>query len=222
MSPSDERSGRRYKVRGASGKSEWVDHNDLWRLQQLQIERIREERRRRLRVVSLAAVVLVAVVLAVVWLTMDRAEEPGARALPEPALAGEAAATVGEPAAAAAPRPTPEEEIGAAVAAWAAAWGRQDVGAYLACYSADFRPADGSRRAAWERRRRRRLERPAFIRLDLGELEIDLRDAGRAEVRFRQSYSSPDYSDVVRKTLTLAAEEGGWRIVGELAEPLAQ
>ena len=104
--------------------------------------------------------------------------------------------------------------------AWADAWVRRDVPAYLASYAAGFEPPDGLSRPDWVSLRRRRLLDRAFIRLEIEELEIELRDAGGAEARFRQSYSSPSYSDVVRKTLELVEDGGEWLIVAERSEPL--
>jgi hypothetical protein len=40
----------------------------------------------------------------------------------------------------------------------------------------------------------------------------------RAEARFLQRYSSPSYSDVVRKSLQLIEDGDDWRIVTERAE----
>ncbi len=65
---------------------------------------------------------------------------------------------------------------------------------------------------------RRRLLDRASIRLEIEQLEIELRDGVRAEASFRQAYSSPSYSDVVRETLELIEDGGEWLIVDERAE----
>lgn len=121
----------------------------------------------------------------------------------------------GEPPASAAGPPVAE-----VVGAWAAAWARRDVPAYLASYSSEFAPADGAARAEWERLRRRRLLEPEWIRVEIERLELSLPGDGRAEVRFVQRYRSPGYSDDVLKVLELVEEAGSWRIVSERAAPL--
>lgn len=214
--------GRRlYKARRPDGELAWVDHDELWRLQQGQAEALRRAQRRRRRRVMVAVAGLVAVALALLLWRL------GSEVGPAPPPAAEAAgadplpaATTAEepPAPAAAVPPPPEARVEAAVERWAEAWARRDVAAYLASYAADFQPAEGLSRPGWERWRRERLLAPASIRLEIEELEVAVGERGRAEARFLQTYVSPDYSDVVRKTLRLVEEEGEWRIAGERAE----
>lgn len=253
--------GRRlYKARRPDGEVAWVDHDELWRLQQGQAEELRRKqaRRRRLALAALAGLLALAVVLVAYRLRPPAAApsrsadapapaagEPGAVATPAaadtrvvPPIPAAADAPVAAPTAAAAdtpvappaaasapplpeaaadPPPSPEDRVAGFVTAWAAAWARQDVPAYLASYGAEFEPAEGLARPGWERLRRQRLLEPPSIRVEIEELEIVLGDAGRAEARFRQTYTSPGYSDVVRKTLELVEEGDGWRIIAERA-----
>ncbi len=106
-------------------------------------------------------------------------------------------------------------DVNAVVNAWATAWSEQDVGAYLAFYSQEFRPAGGATRTAWETLRRRRLMRPAFIEVSVADVEITLLGLGRAQATFRQAYRADRYQDKVLKTLELARESDQWRIVRE-------
>ena len=103
------------------------------------------------------------------------------------------------------------------VRAWANAWSRQAVDDYLEHYSADFRPANGASRAAWEAQRRKRLRRPSFIEVKVSDMEIESLDANRARATFRQSYRADGYQDVVVKVLELARDGGRWWIVDELS-----
>ncbi len=64
------------------------------------------------------------------------------------------------------------------------------------------------------------MTRPDNIEVEILEPEVTLLETGLAEVRFRQAYRSPGYSDMVAKTLRLVEEQGRWRILTELAEPL--
>ena len=105
--------------------------------------------------------------------------------------------------------------VEAFVRAWADAWSRQAVDDYLAHYSEEFQPADGSSRAAWEALRRQRLTRPSFIEVKVTDMEMESVDADRARATFRQAYRADRYRDVVVKTLELVRDGDRWRIVGE-------
>lgn len=223
--------GRRlYKARGPDGEEAWVDHDGLWRLQQRQVEEARrgQARRRRLLLAGLFALVGIALVLGL-WLgrpggpaAAPAAGPPSAAAIPaDPSTPSPAPAAGDVPRAASKPvAPPPEQRVRDAIRAWAEAWRSQDVAAYLASYAASFEPADGLSREAWERLRRQRLEEPESIRLEIEDLEVAPLEDGRARATFRQLYASPTYSDLVRKTLDLVEEDGGWRIAGERAEPI--
>ncbi len=101
------------------------------------------------------------------------------------------------------------------VRAWAAAWSKQDVEAYLAFYSREFRPTGATNRNAWEALRRRRLSRPAFIKVGINELQITVLGAKRARATFHQAYHADRYQDNVLKTLELVREDVQWRIIRE-------
>ncbi len=123
--------------------------------------------------------------------------------------------------AAAEPDPEPEpapEAVDSAVRAWAEAWTRQDVDAYLAAYVDGYAPA-GQSGAAWRANRRQRISAPASIRVEIDALEVRVTEPGQARARFRQTYRSDAYQDVVVKTLTLRSGPGGWKIVSESSRP---
>jgi hypothetical protein len=105
----------------------------------------------------------------------------------------------------------------AAVRSWAEAWSAQRVDDYLAAYSAEFAPVGGPGRAEWMAQRRDRILRPGSIRVTLGPLSQATAGADRVRVTFEQSYETPTYADKVLKTLELAWEEEGWKIVAEVA-----
>ncbi len=285
MSENPDEDRRLYKARRPDGEVAWVDHDELWRLQQSQAEELRRAQARRRRTALLALAGLAALALALLayrlWPGGGSAPSPVA-AVSEPAMpaaadmdsplaataagdgppakqSGAAAETgaaspaaVAEPLAASAggrestapaeaseppappadaneppglelraaapPPPDAGARAAAAVRRWAAAWARQDVAAYLASYAAGFEPAEGLTRPDWERLRRRRLLDPASIQVEIESLEVVVRDEGRAEASFLQTYVSPDYSDVVRKSLLLVEETGEWRIAAERSE----
>ena len=109
--------------------------------------------------------------------------------------------------------------FGELVEAWASAWSDRRVDDYLAFYAADFEPAGGLGRSAWEEQRRRRISAPDRIDVKLALLDVRVGSPGTAELDVLQSYESESYSDVVVKTLELVREPGGWKIRRETAAP---
>ncbi len=97
---------------------------------------------------------------------------------------------------------------------WSQAWSAQDVEKYLACYGQSFAPEKGTRED-WAKQRQVRLTKPNKIKVELGEVKVVSEEGSRAEVMFRQSYSSDSYHDQVMKVLTLGLERGELVIVGE-------
>jgi tetratricopeptide (TPR) repeat protein len=144
--------------------------------------------------------------------------DPPSVAEPEPAPAEVAVATPP------APEPVAEdqvvrERIEDTVRNWAQAWAAQDVEAYLAYYSDDFRPGDGLSRVDWAAQRRDRLTSPRYINLRVEDIQIEIDQAtGEARARFRQTYESNTFNSSIMKTLQLTEARDGWRIKRELAE----
>ena len=106
-------------------------------------------------------------------------------------------------------------EVATAVQAWATAWSRQQVDAYLARYAAAFIPPDGASRRDWEALRRLRIEAPAFIEVIPEGLEIELFSPTLARADFLQRYRSNTFSSNERKSLLLTRGDAGWQIVVE-------
>ncbi len=98
---------------------------------------------------------------------------------------------------------------------WAAAWSSQQPERYLDFYARGFEPAGKQSRASWEARRRERLRRPKWIRVELQDVQILEQDAQTARVRLLQRYRSDSYADQTRKELRLRKTAAGWRIVAE-------
>ena len=150
------------------------------------------------------------------------ASKPAAPAAVRPAAtAPAAAATARAPAAAAAPATAtaasaeaPDRaSIEAAVNAWAQAWSRRDVDAYLAAYAPDF-SAGGLSRAAWEAQRRQRIEPRKTISVEVSRLRIE-QQGDSATATFRQAYRSDTLNSTVTKVLKFVRLDGQWRIVSE-------
>lgn len=118
------------------------------------------------------------------------------------------------PPAAAAARP---EAILAAVSAWAKAWSRQDVDAYLASYAKGFEPPSGLSQDAWQRQRRERVSGPKFINVVVHSPKVTMHGPDEATVTFRQAYRSDRMRSTTTKTLTMVRDDGRWRIQQEKA-----
>lgn len=140
-----------------------------------------------------------------------QAVETAIRPRPEPAAAG--GATPASPASATASAEA-RAAIEQTVHGWAQAWSRQDVPAYLAYYADNFVPPRGLDRAAWEAERRRRVQTPKQIKVEVSDLNIEVK-GDKAQARFRQRYEADHLKGTYRKTLDLERQDGQWRIIKE-------
>jgi len=142
------------------------------------------------------------------------AARPAATAPAAPATARAPAAAAAPTAATAAGAAAPDRvSIEAAVNAWAQAWSRRDVDAYLAAYAPDF-SAGGLSRAAWEAQRRQRIEPRKTISVEVSRLGIE-QQGDSATATFRQAYRSDTLNSTVTKVLKFVRLDGQWRIVSE-------
>ena len=135
-----------------------------------------------------------------------------AAAPPKPPAAQPAAAVK------AAPKPAAAggDDVLEAVNAWAHAWSRKDVDAYLGFYAKDFRTPKGEPRADWEKGRRQRILAPKSISVTVDAPRVSREGESRARVTFRQAYKSDALSSRGMKTLLLVkAEDGRWLIQQE-------
>lgn len=126
-------------------------------------------------------------------------------------------AAITPPAAAPSPSlPKDESLVEQRIEDWRQAWGKHDVAGYLGAYSASFTPADGSSRADWVAARSKKVGSKAAIEVAINDLALERQGPDRFKVSFRQDYASGSYREVGRsKTLLLAREDGGWKIVRE-------
>jgi tetratricopeptide (TPR) repeat protein len=121
-----------------------------------------------------------------------------------------------KPAAEAAPKTDPAaEEIQKALTAWANAWMRKDMKAYLAAYAGDFETPKGMSRKAWEEEREQRIAgKPGKISVSFDTPKITV-DGNQATVRFRQHYKAPGISSSASKVMVFARNGGKWLIKEE-------
>ena len=104
----------------------------------------------------------------------------------------------------------------AAVESWAMAWSAKDVRGYLGHYASDFEVPGGASRAAWEKERAERIQRPKSIDVGVKVLNVQATD-NEATVTFRQSYKSDTLKTNNTKTLKLVRSGDRWLIKQERA-----
>lgn len=129
---------------------------------------------------------------------------------PAAATAKPAAPAVAAPAAPAAAGN--EDEIRAAVQAWASAWSRKDMASYLGAYGKEFDAPGG--RKSWEEERRKRILGKSKISVQVSNLDIKI-SGNKAQARFKQDYDADSLSVNSRKTLDLVRADNRWVIVRE-------
>ena len=148
--------------------------------------------------------------------------KPAASAPPAPA------APVTQPAAKPSPPPasvtpaTPSPAAGseekaqvtAAIEGWARAWSAKDVKGYLAAYSPDFEVPGGEKRAAWEKQRAERIERPKSIEVGVKVTSLQV-NGNEATAVIRQSYKSDSLKSNSTKTLKMVRNGDKWQIKQE-------
>ena len=102
--------------------------------------------------------------------------------------------------------------------AWAAAWSRQDVSAYLAYYIRDFKSFKHNSHKQWAAERTGRINKATDVQVTLESIDITVDALVSAHVRFRQVYRAKHYSDVATKQVSFYKMTDGWKITREFSE----
>jgi len=148
---------------------------------------------------------------------------PGAAAATPPAKPAAAVAAAPAPTTAAAPTPAPakasagSDDVVKAMNAWADAWSRKDMRAYLGAYASDFDTPKGMGRKAWEQEREQRIAGKGgkiSVSFDTPQVSIN---GDKATAKFRQHYQAPGLSSSTTKTLVFVKTGGKWLIKEENA-----
>jgi tetratricopeptide (TPR) repeat protein len=129
--------------------------------------------------------------------------------------APEKPAMIEKPAAETATAPAAPEEIIKAVNDWAKAWSTKNIAGYLGFYANDFQTPGGLSRAAWEKNRQERIEKPKSIQVSIANPKVTITDATHAKVTFKQSYHSDTLKNHTIKTLVLVKTGEKWSIQQE-------
>ncbi len=95
--------------------------------------------------------------------------------------------------------------------AWESAWEAKDAGRYLGVYATDFKPEKHRNRDEWVADRRKKLDKPGSIQIELDAPNFEV-EGDVVKVTFTQRYSSSNYKDATRKQLEWVKESGEWRI----------
>ena len=137
-----------------------------------------------------------------------KATPPAAAVTPSTAAATPAQAGVQSPSA------DENAKVTAAIEAWASAWSAKDVKGYLAAYAPDFETPGGEKRAAWEKTRTERIEKPKSIEVDVKVQSVKV-SGNEATATVRQSYKSDTLKTNSTKVLKLVKNGDRWLIKQE-------
>jgi hypothetical protein len=97
-------------------------------------------------------------------------------------------------------------EVTAAMQNWAKAWANKDLGAYFASYVGGYQ-GDKANAAAWKKFR--------TIGLDFADMQVTMLGADKAQMNFKQSYTSDSFKDVSNKTMNWVKRGNVWLIEKE-------
>lgn len=103
---------------------------------------------------------------------------------------------------------------------WKRAWESLDTERYLSFYSRDFINNEGMNYQRFKEHKERVNQSKKFIRLHLEDKAFLLsqKDGGQiAVLRIDQNYSSDNFKSYSRKILYLKEEQGGWKIIADIA-----
>jgi len=101
--------------------------------------------------------------------------------------------------------------------AWADAWSRKDMRAYLNTYSHDFETPKGMNRKAWEQEREQRIAGKGgkiSVSFDTPQITVN---GDKATAKFRQHYKATGLSSSTTKTLVFVRSGNKWQIKEENA-----
>ncbi|MDT8420286.1 MAG: hypothetical protein RQ754_07630 [Desulfuromonadales bacterium] len=108
-----------------------------------------------------------------------------------------------------------EEEPQDFIRRWAAAWSAQDADAYFNFYASDYIPPNHKTRSGWEKKRKSRIIRPEFIKVNLDNIKIITRTEDHVELELIQKYRNNRFQDKTKKRFELERQADSWAITGE-------
>jgi ketosteroid isomerase-like protein len=144
-----------------------------------------------------------------------KAESKGEEEPAVPAQATPIAAAIAPASTPAAAEPPLTGEISQVITAWADAWSKKNVKAYLSFYAKDFVTPGHASRASWENQRRVRISKPGTIQVGFEDLRLSNQDSDHVVAKFRQHYQSASIKTSSNKVLVLVKRNGKWLIQQE-------
>jgi hypothetical protein len=105
-------------------------------------------------------------------------------------------------------------EVTAAMQNWAKAWANKDLGAYFASYVGGYQ-GDKANAAAWKKFRTNYISSKKTIGLDFADMQVTMLGADKAQMNFKQSYTSDSFKDVSNKTMNWVKRGNVWLIEKE-------
>ncbi len=114
--------------------------------------------------------------------------------------------------------PTIQQDVINTVMAWVEHWSAKDVDGYLSHYADEFTPGRGISREKWAIQRKRLIQKPRFINIEIDETKVVFYGDEHAQVSFYQKYRSDSYSDLVKKTILMEFIDGRWLITEEKSD----
>ncbi|WP_286237166.1 tetratricopeptide repeat protein [Neptuniibacter halophilus] len=103
---------------------------------------------------------------------------------------------------------------------WASAWRNQNHQNYVRAYTDEYRPSPSLTHDQWVAQRALRLSKPQYIKIELGEIQVNMLSEHLAEANFDQLYESDTYKDRVRKRIVLVKTRGEWKISLEQSQQI--
>lgn len=97
---------------------------------------------------------------------------------------------------------------------WAQAWSDKDFDTYIDFYSQQHHPGYNSH-SAWIEYRRKRIQRPGKINVEISDIQFRYQSDNGAIVDFKQDFSSANYRDSVIKRLSFTRNGNAWKISDE-------
>ena len=99
---------------------------------------------------------------------------------------------------------------------WRQSWSSRDIDSYLGFYSAQFVPADGTKRSVWAEGRRKNFLSRSSISVGIHDVTVAPVDNHQVKVMLLQDYVSDSYQENRQpKTFLLVQEGNDWRIIKE-------
>ncbi len=109
----------------------------------------------------------------------------------------------------------PALDVKKALLSWANAWSNRDAQKYVNAYKKGYAPS-GKTHKDWVAGRRWNFKTKKYIKVTLSNIKISA-DGKRYRAKFKQSYESNTYKDVVNKELIFIKKGGHWKISQELS-----